>query len=284
MRRFLLLVFCLASCFVASAQTCLKGIVVDEDNIPQCGADLLIIFEDGESMICQADDNGCFNIPVHAMPIKIEAKYYGYKTATYEIKDGVTDNIIIEMTPGSDDSGILGFSPSGKYAVKTNILYDFTGTINLGLEYSVAPQWTVDVSFNINQWNVYNGCQLKHFLIQPEGRYWLSQSYKGHFVGAHVHYALFDMGNVQNGIKFLGTNFSSLTKHRFDGWLLGLGVGYGYVFNIYDNLNLELEIGLGYAYLEYDKYHFSTNTPIYKAGNHNYWGITKLNVGLSYLF
>lgn len=37
-----------------------------------------------------------------------------------------------------------------KIAVKTNILYDVTTTLNIGAEFRVAPKWTIDLSGNYN--------------------------------------------------------------------------------------------------------------------------------------
>ena len=37
-------------------------------------------------------------------------------------------------------------------ALKTNLLYDATSTINLGFEFGLSPKGTVDVSGNYNPW------------------------------------------------------------------------------------------------------------------------------------
>lgn len=37
-----------------------------------------------------------------------------------------------------------------KAAIKTNILYDATATVNLGVEIGLAPRWTLDISGNYN--------------------------------------------------------------------------------------------------------------------------------------
>jgi hypothetical protein len=50
------------------------------------------------------------------------------------------------------------------------------------------------------------------------------------------------------------------------------------------HFNLEFELGVGYAYLEYDKYDWKTDKLLSKHDNHDYFGITKLNIGLSYIF
>jgi hypothetical protein len=169
-------------------------------------------------------------------------------------------------------------------AIKTNLLYDATGTVNLGTEIGLAPRWTLDMSSSFNDWKVYNGREWKHFLTQPEARYWFCHRFAGHFIALHAHYGRYNMGNIQNGIKFLGTNFEALSDNRFDGWLLGAGVGYGYAVVLGRHFNLEFELGVGYAYMEYDKYRWNTDELLSRNDHYNYFGITKLNIGLSYIF
>lgn len=43
-----------------------------------------------------------------------------------------------------------------KVAVKTNLLYDATSTINLGVEFALTPKWTLDVAGNYNPWTFSN--------------------------------------------------------------------------------------------------------------------------------
>lgn len=43
-------------------------------------------------------------------------------------------------------------SKAQKVAVKSNLLYDATTTLNLGLEVGLARKWTLDVPFNYNPW------------------------------------------------------------------------------------------------------------------------------------
>ena len=39
-----------------------------------------------------------------------------------------------------------------KFAVKSNLLYDATATINLGVEVGLAKKWSLDLSGNYNGW------------------------------------------------------------------------------------------------------------------------------------
>lgn len=72
-----------------------------------------------------------------------------------------------------------------KIAVKTNLLYDATTTLNLGTEFRVAPRWTIDLSGNYNPFSFKNDKKMKHWLVQPEARYWLCEAFNGHFFALH---------------------------------------------------------------------------------------------------
>lgn len=113
-------------------------------------------------------------------------------------------------------------------AIKTNLLYDATATVNLGVEVGVAPKWTLDLSGNLNAWNVNEDKRWKHWLVQPEARYWFCDRFSRHFLGFHALGGQYNIGGLQNNIKFLGTDFSKLSNNRFQGWGVGAGVAYGY--------------------------------------------------------
>ena len=53
-------------------------------------------------------------------------------------------------------------------AVKSNLLYDATSTLNMGVELGLSRQWTLDVPLNYNPWKPGNGRRLRHWGIQPE--------------------------------------------------------------------------------------------------------------------
>ena len=55
-------------------------------------------------------------------------------------------------------------------AVKSNLLYDAMLTLDLGVEVGVAPQWSVELTGNLNAWTV-NDRRWKTWNFQPEARY-----------------------------------------------------------------------------------------------------------------
>lgn len=169
-------------------------------------------------------------------------------------------------------------------AVKTNILYDATATINAGLEFGLAPKWTLDISGNLNAWSRDNHTKWKHWMIQPEARYWFCDRFSRHFIGAHLIGGAFNFGNINNNISFLGTDFSVLTDKRYQGYAYGGGVAYGFAFVLSRHLNLELEAGFGYMYLDYETYECDGCGRKIGDGVHHYVGPTKAAINLVYVF
>ena len=98
-------------------------------------------------------------------------------------------------------------------ALKTNLLYDATTTINLGYEVALNKKTTLDIWVNYNPWTLghkwvgikgagsefveQRESKLKHFMIQPEVRWWLCEKFNGHFFGVHLHGGLFNVGAMK---------------------------------------------------------------------------------------
>ena len=169
-------------------------------------------------------------------------------------------------------------------AIKTNLLYDATATVNLGAEIGIAPKWTLDISGNLNAWNIDEDTKWRHWLLQPEARYWFCDRFSGHFVAAHALAGQFNFGGIKNNISWLGTDFSQLSDKRYQGYGLGLGVAYGYAFIINKHWNFELEIGLGYVYQNFDIFNCSGCGRHVGSGSNHYFGPTKAAINLVYLF
>lgn len=170
-------------------------------------------------------------------------------------------------------------------AVKTNLLYDATATINAGVEVAIAPRWTLDISGNFNGWNQSHQRRWKHWLVQPEARYWFCNPFAGHFLGIHLHGGQYNVGGLDNNISFLGTDFSGLSNYRYQGWFLGAGVAYGYSVILGRHWNMEFEIGIGYAYTRYDQFNcVGCGRKIKEDQDHHYFGPTKAAINLIYTF
>ena len=159
----------------------------------------------------------------------------------------------------------IGFSYSAiaqKAAIKTNLLYDATTTFNLGVEFSLAPKWTFDLSGNYNPWSFSDNKKWKHWIVQPEARYWFCNKMMGHFLGFHA-----------------------LGGHRFEGWMIGAGIAYGYTWTLSKHWNLEAELGLGYVFSKYDQYECEKcGEKVESDKSHHYVGPTKAAINLVYVF
>ncbi len=181
--------------------------------------------------------------------------------------------------------GLSAQTVTGQVGLKTNVVYDITATANIGAEVVVAPRWSIDLSGNLNAWDI-KGHKWKHWLVQPEVRYWFCDAVVGHFVGAHLLGGQYNFGNVNLGdFKFLGTNFGALKDTRHQGWYGGVGVAYGYSWVLGRHWNLEAELGVGWVYTRYDVYPCTEcGTRLAHNRVHNYVGPTKVAVNLVYLF
>lgn len=170
-------------------------------------------------------------------------------------------------------------------AVKSNLLYDATSTVNIGLEIGLAPKWTLDVSGDYNAWNMSHDRKWKHWFLQPEARIWCCDRFSGHFFGLHAIGGEYNFGGLKNDISFLGSDFSKLGDARYQGWFVGAGIAYGYAWILGEHWNFEAEIGFGYIYTEYDRFECAgcgrkTGTDL----PHHYIGPTKAAINLVYLF
>jgi hypothetical protein len=102
-------------------------------------------------------------------------------------------------------------------ALKNNILYDATTTLNLSYEVALNHKTTLDIMVNYNPWTLGSkwvglyehelrnpspsaskrDAKLKHFAVQPEVRWWLCEKFNGHFFGAHLHAGTFNVGALK---------------------------------------------------------------------------------------
>ena len=168
-------------------------------------------------------------------------------------------------------------SKAQKIALKSNLLYDATTTMNLGVEFGLARKWTLDIPVNYNPWKPDNGRRLRHWGIQPEVRYWFCESFNRTFVGLHAHYADFNVG------KLPGIFSENMQKNRYQGHLYGGGLSAGHSWILKKRWSIEASIGLGYARIEYEKYPCAECGSKLKDTGRNYFGPTKAALSIIYL-
>lgn len=181
--------------------------------------------------------------------------------------------------------GACGGAFAQKAAVKTNLLSDALLNPNIAGEFALAPRWTFDVSGQFNIWDLSHDRKWKHWVVQPEIRYWFCDRFAGHFVGAHLLGGQYNVGHLDIPVSFLGTDFRKLKDTRYQGWFGGAGIAYGYDWVLSEHWNLEAEIGIGWTYTRYDRFRCSgCGKKIEENKPHNYFGPTKAAINLVYVF
>lgn len=181
--------------------------------------------------------------------------------------------------------GVTSFAQNISCGVKTNLLYDVTASINLGVEVGLSQRVTFDISGNYNAWDPVEGKRWKHWFVQPELRLWTCDRFAGHFIAAHAIGGQYNFGGIRNNITIGKADFSQLTSYRFQGWAGGVGFAYGYAWVLGRHLNLEAEIGAGYIYTQYDKFKcVGCGKRVLTGVPFHYIGPTKASVSFVYIF
>ena len=159
-------------------------------------------------------------------------------------------------------------------AVKSNLLYDITSTLNIGGEFRCDDTHTFNLSVNYNPWDFGNNKKMKHFLIQPEYRKWFSGIFMGSFIGLQANYGQYNFGGM--------LPWHQLKDNRYQGNLAGFGISYGYQWILSPQWNLEAGISLGYAHLSYKQYDQPKGAALIKKSHCNYWGPTQAGISFVY--
>jgi len=170
-------------------------------------------------------------------------------------------------------------------ALKTNVVSDVFFNPNLGVEIGLSKRWTLDVAGQFNGWTLSHERRWKHWVVQPEARYWFCDRFSGHFLGIHAHGGQYNIGGIDGRFNFLGTDARKLKDTRYQGWFVGAGVAYGYDWILSRHWNLEAEVGFGYSYTRYERFRCAgCGKKIESDKPHHYVGPTKAAINLVYLF
>lgn len=170
------------------------------------------------------------------------------------------------------------FTETPRWAVKSNLLWDATASVNLAAEIRLGHKTTLDLPVSFNFWSFGNERKWKHTLYQPGIRFWPCEAFNGFFWGVHAHYGSYNIGNLPS------PPFSGYAEtYRFEGWLAGAGVNAGYHWIFGKRWALEAELGAGYAYLDYKTYRCENCGRQVGAETKNYFGPTKAAVSLVFM-
>lgn len=173
---------------------------------------------------------------------------------------------------------ILPTVSAQKVAIKNNILYDATLTPNLGIEIATGKKTSLDISGNYNPFKFSNEKMWKHWLVQPEFRFWTCDRFNGSFIGIHALGGEYNMANIKLPFGI----YKGLRDFRYEGWYVGGGVSYGYQWIISNRWSIEATVGVGYVHAYYQQYEYGRCSPKVGRGHKNYFGPTKLGITFSF--
>lgn len=168
--------------------------------------------------------------------------------------------------------GVSFMAKGQSIVVKTNLIHGATATPNLAAEFAVGRKTTMDVYWGFNGFEFADNTKWKHYIVQPEFRWWFCERFSGSFIGVHAHAGEFNIGNVGP--------LRTFKEARYEGSFYGAGVSYGHHWIISNRWGFELEMGLGYARVDYDKFRCAECSPKIKSGIYNYFGPTKIQASI----
>lgn len=147
----------------------------------------------------------------------------------------------------------LSSSAQGIVAVRNNVLWDATGTPNLGLEVTLSKHFTLGLDAAFKPWprflawdnDVNNDAHWRHLTLAPELRYYPKQAAKpGIFYGANLVYSHFNLGSFNIPIG----PYADLEVHRIQGDIYGGALFIGYGWGLGKHFRFEIEAGAGAGY------------------------------------
>ena len=170
-------------------------------------------------------------------------------------------------------------------SVKVNIPLWLTGSPNIGFEYTLTRQLTVNAEgawlpymFKKHEevFRILTGVAELRYYWNPQNFY-TNDSWDGFYIGPYAMYGNFNIGLLRHN--------DPLQSYRRKGWGISGGITFGYKFAFNSRLGLDLNLGVGYVHFQYDKYKLGgeyANFPLEVKKTKQWIGPTKFGVSLTY--
>ncbi len=165
-----------------------------------------------------------------------------------------------------------------KASLKTNLLYGATTTVNGAFEIGISSKSSIELSGGWNPWKFADNKQLRHYLVQPEFRWWFCETFNGSFMGVHLLGGEYNAGEIKLPMGI----FKSLKDYRYEGYYYGGGASVGHQWILNKRWSVESILGVGYIRTHIDKYPFGKCGKKLSTDDKNYFGPTKTGVSLTY--
>lgn len=154
----------------------------------------------------------------------------------------------------------------GTLSLRANLLRWATLTPDLGIEWRINRNWSVQVNGTWTSWS-WDGKNRRYALweVSPEIRYHLGKMKRG-YLGVMYHAGEFNYKLGDTGKQ---------------GDLMGGGLTGGYLLKLNRALSLDFSLGIGCTYADYEKYTVIDGVRV-KQGktDKNYWSVNRLGIGL----
>lgn len=184
---------------------------------------------------------------------------------------------------------LLGAGAANGQSIKINLPTTLAGTVNVGAEFTVSRQFTVNADVLWMPYMFKKHEQVFRALIgTAEFRYYVNPKYyytndmfDGFYVGPYAMAGNFNIGLKKKNSPETSENYSP----RYKGWGISSGVTIGYKFFLTERLRLDINLGLGVAHLQYNKYRLGgewADYPVAIKDTKLWIGPTKFGVHLAY--
>ena len=199
-----------------------------------------------------------------------------------EVKPTIISEVKPEKKPQPEkvkkEKKPINYEEDRLISIKTNTLGLGLGVANMGFEFDVSDNMSLNLPFYYSGWELYSETfKFKGLIFRPELRFYIPKT-GGLYLGVHTEAAWYNMA--------LGGNY----RYQNCGWSkptvgAGLDLGYRIPLGKKTGWGIELGLGGGVHYSVHDRFYNEPNGP-YAAQNVNkfYYGIDNVSVSLVYSF
>lgn len=162
--------------------------------------------------------------------------------------------------------------------IKTNAVGWGMLISNVAVEMDVDKNWSVNFPIYYSAMNYFTSkVKFRTFALQPELRYWFSDTRNGWFAGAHLGLAWF------NYAKGGDWRYQDHRRHS-PLWGGGLDGGYRMPISKDERWLIEFSLGTGIYHLNYDIFHNEPNGQLVGNKKRTFFGIDHVGVSFAYRF
>jgi opacity protein-like surface antigen len=172
-------------------------------------------------------------------------------------------------------------------ALRTNVLYTATTTLNAGVDFRIAEHWSGGLLVGYNPWQ-FSGAEatwasgetvdanrkIMHVLAEPEVKWWPCRVFERHNFGLHGILASYNVAALPLSDEW--------RNHRYEGSLYGVGLSWGYQWAAGDRWGIELDLGAGYLWTRYHSYEAGACGADLGADTKGFFAPTKVGVSVIY--